>query len=79
MQQVLQFVREHVHLPVQLAGNSVYMDLAFLKKHMPRLAQCFHHRLIDVSTVAELARRWFPREAKHVHIATGLLLSGIAG
>ena len=70
--QVLQFVHRHASLPTQLAGNSVYVDLAFLKRSMPRLAQCFHHRLVDVSSIAELARRWFPQDAKQVLSDVGI-------
>ena len=47
-----------------LAGNSVYMDQAFLRIHMPRIFAHLHWRLIDVSTLLELARRWFPEEFK---------------
>lgn len=43
-----------------LAGNSVHVDLAFLRAHMPRLAACCSHRVVDVSGIAELAARWFP-------------------
>ncbi len=40
----------------QLAGNSVHVDRLFLLKHMPRLVDHLNYRIIDVSTVAELAR-----------------------
>ena len=43
-----------------LAGNSVHVDRAFLATHMPLLASCFSHRVVDVSGVSELASRWFP-------------------
>jgi len=43
-----------------LAGNSVHVDRAFLAVHMPALAACFSHRVVDVSGIAELAARWFP-------------------
>ena len=45
-----------------LAGNSVHMDVAFLRKHMPTLLAHFNHRLVDVSSISELARRWYPAE-----------------
>ena len=48
--------------PTQIAGNSVHVDLAFLRRHMPALCDHLHYRIIDVSTVGELCRRWFPRE-----------------
>jgi oligoribonuclease len=61
-QVVLDFVKEHVpeagHAP--LAGNSVHADRAFLRKHMPALESWLHYRNVDVSTVKELTRRWYP-------------------
>jgi hypothetical protein len=61
---VLEFVQRHVPEPAiaQIAGNSVHVDLAFLRKHMPRLVDHLSYRIVDVSTVGELCRRWFPRE-----------------
>lgn len=44
-----------------LCGNSVYRDRMFLEKYMPTLNNYLHYRLIDVSTVKELARRWYPQ------------------
>lgn len=41
-----------------LAGNSVYMDRIFLREYMPRLNEYLHYRIIDVSTVKELCKRW---------------------
>lgn len=41
-----------------LAGNSVYIDRLFLRKFMPRVDQFLHYRIIDVSTIKELCRRW---------------------
>jgi oligoribonuclease len=43
-----------------LAGNSVHMDKMFLRKHMPNLDAFLHFRIVDVSTVNELSRRWVP-------------------
>lgn len=43
-----------------LAGNSVHADRAFLVKAMPRLMQHLHYRIVDVSSVKELCRRWYP-------------------
>ncbi|KAK9820106.1 hypothetical protein WJX72_006205 [[Myrmecia] bisecta] len=64
-QQVLKFVQRHTEPKLaQLAGNSVHVDLAFLRKHMPLLAEHIPHRIVDVSTVVELARRWFPKAHK---------------
>ncbi len=44
-----------------LAGNSVGTDKVFLARDMPTLADHLHYRVIDVSSVKELARRWYPR------------------
>ena len=74
MPQVLAFLQRHTQSMEQpgateykahLAGNSIYVDRAFLRKHMPRVHAHLHWRLIDVSTLLELARRWFPNEFKH--------------
>ena len=45
-----------------LAGNSVGQDAKFLEKYMPKLMNHLHYRIIDVSTVKELGRRWYPEE-----------------
>ena len=46
----------------QPAGACVFKDIQFLEVHMPLLAGYLHHRTVDVSSVRELAKRWFPRE-----------------
>ncbi len=43
-----------------LAGNSVHADRAFLRKYMPKLHDHLHYRNVDVSTIKELGRRWYP-------------------
>ncbi len=60
--QVLEFVRRHVPQPrtAPLAGNSIHADRAFLRRHMPALEAHVHYRNVDVSTVKELVRRWYP-------------------
>ncbi|CAB4298978.1 unnamed protein product [Prunus armeniaca] len=60
--QVIEFVKRNVgtYTP-QLAGNSVYVDFAFLKKYMPDLANLFSHVIVDVSSVKALCIRWYPR------------------
>ena len=62
-ERVLAYVREHVPDPrrAPLAGNSVGTDRGFLARDMPELEQHLHYRIIDVSSVKELARRWYPR------------------
>jgi oligoribonuclease len=61
-QQVLAFVKHHVPEPgvAPLAGNSIHTDRSFLVKHMPKLIDHLHYRIVDVSTIKELARRWMP-------------------
>src|SRR3712207_9168207 len=44
-----------------LAGNSVGTDRAFLARDMPELDRFLHYRIVDVSSIKELARRWYPR------------------
>lgn len=44
-----------------MAGNSVYMDRLFMRGEMPKLDEFLHYRLVDVSTVKELCRRWNPK------------------
>jgi oligoribonuclease len=60
---VLDYVRQHVREPGRspLCGNSVGTDRGFLARDMPRLESHLHYRVIDVSSVKELARRWYPR------------------
>uniref|UniRef100_A0A0E0KNU6 Exonuclease domain-containing protein n=1 Tax=Oryza punctata TaxID=4537 RepID=A0A0E0KNU6_ORYPU len=63
--QVLDFIRKYIGSATPLiAGNSVYMDLLFLKKYMPHLAAMFSHVIVDVSSISALCSRWFPKERK---------------
>ncbi|MCR2052025.1 oligoribonuclease [Actinomyces bowdenii] len=49
----------------QLAGNSVGTDKAFLSRDMPELINHLHYRVVDVSSIKELAKRWYPRTFFH--------------
>ena len=62
-QEVLAYVREHVPdvRSAPLAGNSIATDRGFLARDMPELDAHLHYRMVDVSSVKELCRRWFPR------------------
>lgn len=62
-QQVLQYIRQHVPEPrtAPLAGNSIATDRGFISRDMPELDAHLHYRMIDVSTIKELSRRWYPR------------------
>jgi len=58
----LAFIKQHVPEPrsVPLAGNSIGTDRRFLAVHLPAVEEYLHYRSVDVSTVKELARRWYP-------------------
>ncbi len=59
---VMAYVSSHVDpKKAPLAGNSVGTDKAFLDRDMPGLVDHLHYRIIDVSSIKELARRWYPR------------------
>lgn len=60
-QAVLAFLSEHCEpRTAPLAGNSVHQDRRFLRRYMPSVDEFLHYRLVDVSTVKELGRRWYP-------------------
>lgn len=60
---VLKLLQKHCdpNHPAPLAGNSIATDRTFIRAYMPRLDAALHYRMIDVSTIKELARRWHPR------------------
>ena len=60
----LAFIKEHVPNPrsVPLCGNSIGMDRRFLAAYLPEIEEYLHYRSIDVSTVKELSRRWYPAD-----------------
>lgn len=58
---ILSYLEENVQeRKCPLAGNSVYMDRLFLRKFFPLVDEYLHYRIIDVSTIKELATRWYP-------------------
>jgi oligoribonuclease len=61
--QVLAYIRQHVpeSRKVPLCGNSISTDRSFLARDMPQLDEFLHYRMVDVSSIKELARRWYPR------------------
>ncbi len=73
-QETLKFLRQYVpEGKSPMCGNSVHQDRRFLCRYMPELEKFFHYRLLDVSTLKELALRWAPRvysglekESKHL-------------
>jgi oligoribonuclease len=48
-----------------LCGNSIWNDRRFLEKEMPRLLDFLHYRMVDVSTIKELASRWYPNLSRY--------------
>jgi oligoribonuclease len=60
---VLDYVRTHVADPrtAPLCGNSIATDRGFIALHMPTLDEYLHYRMVDVSSLKELCRRWYPR------------------
>ncbi len=85
-QQVLDYVKAHVPeaRKAPLAGSSVYVDRGFLANYMPDLDAHLHYRLVDVSSIKELTRRWYPRvyfaspEKKGNHRALGDIRDSIS-
>lgn len=62
-QRVLAYIKEHVPVAgtVPLAGNSIATDRGFISRDMTALDTYLHYRMIDVSSIKELSRRWYPR------------------
>ena len=60
---VLEYIRSHVKQAktAPLAGNSIATDRGFIARDMPKLDDYLHYRMIDVSSIKELCRRWYPR------------------
>lgn len=73
----LAFLKEHaVAGKSPMCGNSVHQDRRFLTRYMPNLERFFHYRLLDVSTIKELASRWAPqvyaglqKDSKHLALS----------
>lgn len=69
---VVEYVKEHVKgFRAPLAGNTVGMDKAFLERDMPELMDLLHYRVVDVSSIKELVRRWYPRVFFNAPAKTG--------
>jgi oligoribonuclease len=62
-QATFDFLRQHVPEPrtVPLCGNSIGTDRRFLAAYLPEIDDYLHYRSVDVSTIKELARRWYPK------------------
>ena len=85
-EKVLAYVKQHVPdaRRAPLAGSSVYVDRGFLSRDMPELDAHLHYRVVDVSSIKEIARRWYPRayfaspEKRGNHRALGDIRESIA-
>jgi oligoribonuclease len=80
----LEFLAAHVPAGASpMCGNSICQDRRFLARHMPMLERHFHYRNLDVSTLKELARRWYPGVAaaltkQSAHLARADIYESIA-
>lgn len=60
---VLEFLAEHTEKRrAPLAGNSIHQDRRFLARYLPEVEEWLHYRNVDVSTIKELAQRWYPQQ-----------------
>jgi oligoribonuclease len=60
---LLEFLGKHTkEKKAPLAGNSIHQDRRFLARYMPQVESWFHYRNVDVSTIKELAQRWYPAQ-----------------
>jgi oligoribonuclease len=80
--QTIEFISKWVDKGVApLCGNSIWNDRKFMEKEMKQLVQYLHYRMIDVSTIKELSKRWFPEiegfQKKGCHLALDDILESI--
>lgn len=80
--QTIEFFAQYVPAKTSpLCGNSVHQDRRFIVRYMPRLDEFLHYRIIDVSTIKELVRRWYPElvvpSKKEAHRALGDIVESI--
>ncbi len=70
---VLDYIKQHIPdaRKAPLAGSSVYVDRTFLARYMPDLDAHLHYRLVDVSSIKELTKRWYPRAYYNTPEKTG--------
>jgi oligoribonuclease len=83
--QTLAFIKEHcAPQTALLSGSSVWQDRIFLQRYMPRIVQFLYYKMIDVTTVKELATRWYPNnpniqmKSKEAHRAMDDIRESIA-
>ncbi len=65
-QQTLDFIHRHVSEPgkIPICGNTIGMDRRFLDRWLPEIENCLHYHVVDVSSLQELAARWYPKAAE---------------
>jgi oligoribonuclease len=78
----LAFLKEHtIEGKSPMCGNSVHVDRIYMRKHMPELEKHFDYRNVDVSSIKELANRWYPKldefEKEGTHIALDDIMESI--
>ena len=76
--QTLAFIAEYIEAGVSpLCGNSVWNDRKFMEKEMPEVVEHLHYRMVDVSTIKELAKRWYPELDRYHKQGSHLALDDI--
>jgi oligoribonuclease len=72
-QQVLDYIKQWVpeRRKAPLCGNSIATDRSFIARYMPKLDDHLHYRMVDVSSIKELARRWYPKVYFNAPVKTG--------
>jgi len=78
----LAFIRQHViENSAPLCGNSIHQDRRFLSRYMPDIESFLHYRIIDVSSIKELVRRWYPNvdppKKEETHLALKDIIESI--
>lgn len=77
-EKILSLIKQHVpEKSSPLCGNTVHFDKRFLKHHMPKVHDYLHKRIIDVSTIKELAKRWYPELPEYTKKETHRALEDI--
>jgi oligoribonuclease len=61
-QETLEFIQDYCPpAKASLCGNSVWMDKMFLQRYMPKITNYLHYKIIDVTSVQQLIKRWYPK------------------
>ncbi|NQZ56700.1 MAG: oligoribonuclease [Lentisphaeraceae bacterium] len=69
--QTVKFIKKHTgRTKVPLCGNSIGQDRMFLLRYMPRITNQLHYRMVDVSSIKEMAKRWYPGFTQYEKKAT---------